>query len=58
MQWGWNHNPDSTKWSLTENPGYLRLNTAKVVDSLPKCTQHTYTKDVCILFRYVSLHCN
>ncbi len=36
MQWGWNHNPDSTKWSLSENPGYLRLKTVKVVDSLPK----------------------
>ena len=36
MQWGWNHNPDSTKWSLTDNPGYLRLKTASVVDSLPK----------------------
>ena len=33
MQWGWNHNPDSTKWSLTQNPGYLRLSTAKVVSS-------------------------
>jgi beta-xylosidase len=35
MQWGWNHNPDSTEWSLTENPGYLRLKTAKVVGTLP-----------------------
>ena len=34
MQWGWNHNPVPSKWSLTENPGYLRLKTAKVVDSL------------------------
>jgi beta-xylosidase len=31
MQWGWNHNPDSTKWSLTQNPGSLRLSTVKVV---------------------------
>ena len=31
MQWGWNHNPDPEKWSLTENPGSLRLKTAKVV---------------------------
>ena len=29
-QWGWNHNPDSTKWSLKQRPGYLRLITAKV----------------------------
>jgi beta-xylosidase len=36
MQWGWNHNPEPTKWSLTENPGYLRLKTVKVVDSLQK----------------------
>ena len=36
MQWGWNHNPDPTKWSLTARPGYLRLSTANVVDSLPK----------------------
>ena len=36
LQWGWNHNPDSTAWSLTEHPGYLRLRAARVVDSLPK----------------------
>ncbi|MFO7447381.1 MAG: glycoside hydrolase 43 family protein [Ignavibacteriaceae bacterium] len=36
MQWGWNHNPVPEKWSLTENPGYLRLFTASIVDSLPK----------------------
>jgi|GEM_PF-191881 len=29
--WELNHNPDDTKWSLTERPGYLRLKTAKVV---------------------------
>ncbi len=34
MQWGWNHNPDSTKWSLMQNPGYLRLSTVKVVSNL------------------------
>lgn len=34
MQWGWNHNPDSTKWSLTQNPGYLRLATPKVLTNL------------------------
>ena len=32
MQWGWNHNPDSTKWSLTQKPGYLRLMTASVTN--------------------------
>ncbi len=30
MQWGWNHNPDATKWSLTKRRGYLRLHTATV----------------------------
>jgi beta-xylosidase len=30
MQWGWNHNPDDTKWSLGEKPGYLRLKTAAI----------------------------
>jgi beta-xylosidase len=33
MQWGWNHNPDSTKWSLTQRHGYLRLTTAKVTSN-------------------------
>ena len=36
MQWSWNHNPDPGCWSLTERPGYLRLRTASVTDSLPK----------------------
>jgi beta-xylosidase/enterochelin esterase-like enzyme len=35
MQWGWNHIPDSTKWPLTERPGYLRLTTGKVASKLP-----------------------
>jgi beta-xylosidase len=34
MQWGWNHNPDPTKWSLTQRHGYLRLATGKVVSNL------------------------
>ncbi|WP_372776176.1 family 43 glycosylhydrolase [Mangrovibacterium sp.] len=34
MQWGWNHNVDDSKWSLTEHPDYLRLKTVNVVDSL------------------------
>ncbi|PZU56568.1 MAG: glycosyl hydrolase [Sphingobium sp.] len=25
LQWQWNHNPDDTRWSLSERPGYLRL---------------------------------
>ncbi len=30
MCWEWNHNPDNTKWSLTEREGYLRLYTAGI----------------------------
>lgn len=43
MQWGWNHNPDPAKWSLTEQPGYLRLKTVKVVSALPEA-QNTLTQ--------------
>ncbi|MCG6958335.1 glycoside hydrolase 43 family protein [bacterium BMS3Abin03] len=50
MQWGWNHNPDPAKWSLTENPGYLRLQTVKAVDSLPKA-RNTLTQR---MFAYYS----
>ena len=50
MQWGWNHNPDSTKWSLTENPGYLRLSTAKVVSNLREA-RNTLTQRI---FAYYS----
>ena len=25
LEWQWNHNPDNTAWSLSENPGHLRL---------------------------------
>jgi len=46
MQWGWNHNPDSTKWSLSQKPGYLRLATASVVSNLHEArntlTQRTF----------------
>jgi len=34
MQWGWNHNPDPTHWSLNDRPGYLRLITGKAVANL------------------------
>jgi len=50
MQWGWNHNPDSTKWSLTQNLGYLRLKTAKVVSSL-RSARNTLTQRI---FAYYS----
>lgn len=25
LQWQWNHNPDDSRWSLSERPGWLRL---------------------------------
>lgn len=34
MQWQWNHNPDNKSWSLSENPGYLRLYTTGVTDNM------------------------
>ena len=34
LTWQWNHNPDNSLWSLTERPGYLRLKTGKVVNSI------------------------
>ncbi|MGW8316336.1 MAG: glycoside hydrolase family 43 protein [Bacteroidales bacterium] len=45
MQWGWNHNPDPEKWSLTERPGYLRLNTVTMVDGLREA-QNTLTQRI------------
>ena len=45
MQWGWNHNPDSTKWSLTRRPGFLRLETARVVSGLPEA-RNTLTQRI------------
>ena len=50
LQWGWNHNPDPAKWSLTENPGYLRLKTVKIVDDVPKA-RNTLTQR---MFAYYS----
>jgi beta-xylosidase len=38
MQWGWNHNPDSTKWSLQERTGFLRLKTMNIVSTLREAT--------------------
>ena len=47
MQWRWNHNPDSTNWSLTKRPGYLRLTTGKVISNLREArntlTQRAFT---------------
>ena len=34
LHWQWNHNPVDAAWSLTERPGYLRLKTNRVVNTL------------------------
>ncbi|MDR0697769.1 MAG: glycoside hydrolase 43 family protein, partial [Tannerella sp.] len=34
LNWQWNHNPDNSLWSLTERPGYMRLKTGKIVESI------------------------
>jgi beta-xylosidase len=25
LQWSWNHNPDDARWSLSQRPGYMRI---------------------------------
>jgi beta-xylosidase len=48
MQWAWNHNPDSSKWSLNKKKGYLRLETGRVVSNLKEApntlTQRPFAK--------------
>jgi beta-xylosidase len=48
MQWGWNHNPDPTKWSLTQKEGMLRLRTVRVVANITQApntlTQRPFAK--------------
>ena len=34
IYWQWNHNPVDSAWSLTERPGWLRLNTPRVVSNV------------------------
>jgi len=34
LVWQWNHNPDNDHWSLTQRPGFLRITTARIDDSL------------------------
>lgn len=36
LTWQWNHNPDNTKWSLTERKGYLRLRTANIAENIER----------------------
>lgn len=32
LQWQWNHNPDDSRWSLSERPGWLRLKATTAAD--------------------------
>ncbi len=43
MLWGWNHNPDSTKWSLTEKKGVLRLKTSGITNDF-RMARNTLTQ--------------
>lgn len=46
LVWQWNHKPQNAFWSVTDNPGYLRLTTDRTVDNLfnahNSLTQRTY----------------
>ena len=46
LVWQWNHNPQNDFWSVTANPGYLRLTTDRTVDDIyfarNSLTQRTY----------------
>src|SRR5205085_1972606 len=48
MQWAWNHNPDTTKWWLTQRPGYLRLATSGIASNFMEArntlTQRPFAK--------------
>ena len=45
LEWQWNHNPDNANWSLTENPGYLRIRNARTDRSILH-TRNTLTQRV------------
>lgn len=34
QMWEWNHNPDNTRWSLSERPGFLRLHPTEAASLL------------------------
>jgi beta-xylosidase len=46
LAWQWNHNPSDRDWSLTTRPGFLRLTTGRVDDSVLQArntlTQRTF----------------
>ena len=44
MQWGWNHNPDPTKWSLTQRAGIFKINNRKSGFKLYMMARNTLTQ--------------
>lgn len=34
LAWQWNHNPDNSRWSVTDRPGYFRITTGSVVSNI------------------------
>jgi len=44
LQWQWNHNPDNTKWSLSERKGHMRLHASFAKDL--KNARNTLTQRV------------
>lgn len=46
LEWQWNHNPDPANWSLSERPGWLRLKTGHLTDTITQArntlTQRTF----------------
>ncbi|MBN1763786.1 MAG: family 43 glycosylhydrolase [Sedimentisphaerales bacterium] len=46
LEWQWNHNPDSSYWSIGERPGYLRLTNGRIdtsiLDTKNTLTQRTF----------------
>ncbi len=46
LEWQWNHNPDNKNWSLTANPGNLRITTSRtdsrIINAKNTLTQRTF----------------
>ncbi len=46
LAWQWNHNPDDSLWSLTARPGWLRLTTGRIDETVTQArntlTQRTF----------------
>jgi beta-xylosidase len=54
VQWEWNHNPDDSRWSLTQRPGFLRLTAGpaiNLVSARNTLTQSLQSKDTVITTR-------